>query len=111
MMENVTTTGLILLIALGTYLMRLIPLLWGRKLDPQGRVMTSLQTVGPMLIAALLGVSGAGEAAGQTAGWLPVLLGLVGTGLTYRWQGGFVLPISTGVAAYALGQGLVSLVF
>ncbi|NJO86318.1 MAG: AzlD domain-containing protein [Synechococcaceae cyanobacterium RM1_1_27] len=84
-----STTGLIVLIALGTYLMRAIPFLWGRNLDPNGRVLTSFQALGPMLIAALLGVSVAGDAAEQAAGWLPVLLGLMGTGVLYRWQGGF----------------------
>ena len=103
------TTGLIVLIALGTYLMRVVPFLGARKLDPNGRVLASFQALGPMLIAALLGVSVAGEAAGQAAGWLPVLLGLMGTGLLYRWQGGFVVPISAGVAAYAVGLGVVSL--
>ncbi len=99
------TPALIGCIAVGTYAMRAVPMLWGRRLDTEGRVFRGLQTLGPMLIAALLAVSVVGDRAGRNGwlGWLPEALGLSVAWLLYRWRGGFVLPILGAVLAYAAG--------
>ena len=49
-------------IGLGTYALRALPLIGARRLDPAGKVFRTLQLLGPMLIAALLGVSVIGDA-------------------------------------------------
>ncbi|MCC5859124.1 MAG: AzlD domain-containing protein [Ectothiorhodospiraceae bacterium] len=102
---DLNTIALIGGIALGTYGMRALPMLWGRRLDTTGRPFRVLQTLGPMLIAALLAVSVVGDGAGRSGwlDWLPEVLGLLTALVLYRWRGGFVLPILAGVLAYALG--------
>ena len=95
-------------IGLGTYALRALPLIGARRLDPAGKVFRALQLLGPMLIAAVLGVSVIGDVRGHGAGgWLPELLGLGATLAVQRRFGGFVAPILAGVAACALGLALL----
>jgi branched-subunit amino acid transport protein len=95
-------------IGLGTYALRALPLMGARRLDPAGKVFRALQLLGPMLIAALLGVSVIGDVRGfGPGGWVPELLGLGATLLVQRRCGGFVAPILAGVAACALGLTLL----
>lgn len=97
-----TTTWLIVLVALGNYAMRAGPMLWARGLNTEGRAFAALQTLGPMLIAALFAVSvmpDLGERAGLSA-FLPELLGVAATASVYFWRGGLATPIAAGVCGY-----------
>lgn len=102
-------TWLILLVAPGTYAMRPGPMLWGRALDSEGRVFEALQTLGFMLIAALLAVSVVPEiqARSHPLAFVPPLLGLIAAGVYYHRCPGMAGPVIAGVNCYGLGLVLL----
>ncbi|MGQ4878920.1 AzlD domain-containing protein [Billgrantia sp. LNSP4103-1] len=92
--------------ALGTLLMRLLPLLWmQRRLERQGdddsleAMPHWLSLLGPLMIAALLGVSLMPVAPGATS-WLATVIGALAT-LAVWWRTRTLgWPVAAGVVAY-----------
>ncbi|MGQ7243473.1 AzlD domain-containing protein [Salinicola sp. V024] len=92
--------------ALGTYLMRLLPLLWMQKRlkrsDPNGAVDALpkwLVILGPMMIAAVLGVSLVPRTP-DIAGWLATIIGLGVTLVVWRRTRSLGWPVVAGVATF-----------
>ncbi|WP_110667927.1 AzlD domain-containing protein [Salinicola halophilus] len=92
--------------ALGTYLIRLLPLLWMQRRLRQTREREGsesmpawLAVLGPMMIAAVLGVSLVPRVP-DTAGWVATLVGLIATLLTWRRTRSLGLPVIAGVATF-----------
>ena len=97
---------LIILAGAGTYLMRLLPMLYGQRLAAgRGAVTLVLGALGVAAITALIVVSLL-DLVGQQAGWMRLLLSALLVLLVLR------LARNVGVAtlAGALGYGLLSLV-
>lgn len=101
--------------ALGTYLLRLLPLLWMQRhllqknsnSDTNNQAMPSWLTVlAPTMIAAMFGVSLV-PAHSDLSTWLATFLGGLCTLLVWRRTRSLGWPVCAGVAAY----GLVVLLF
>lgn len=97
--------------ALGTFLMRVLPLLWmQRHLRRQAGAATAmplwLSILGPTMIAAMLGVS---LVPGQItlAAWCVTALGLIATGAVWLKTRSLGLPVLIGVMAYGLAYWLL----
>lgn len=96
----------VIVAALGTYLIRLLPLLWmQRRLRRSGSgshlaaMPQWLIVLGPMMIAAMLGVSLVPKAPGTT-GWVATVLGLAATLLGWRCTRSLGLPVMVGAATF-----------
>jgi branched-subunit amino acid transport protein len=92
--------------ALGTLLMRLLPLLWmQRRLERQGdddspeAMPQWLSLLGPLMIAALLGVSLMPVTPGPLA-WLATAIGVLATLAVWWHKRTLGWPVAAGVAAY-----------
>ncbi|APX92192.1 branched-chain amino acid ABC transporter [Halomonas sp. 1513] len=92
--------------AAGTFLMRLLPLLWMRRrlarLDGDERLDAMPQwlgILGPMMIAAVLGVSLVPATNGASA-WLATAIGMFATLVVWYRLRSLGWPIAAGVAAY-----------
>ncbi|MBB3141932.1 AzlD domain-containing protein [Halomonas organivorans] len=92
--------------AIGTLLMRLIPLLWMQRrlerLDGEDGVEAMprwLALLGPMMIAAVLGVSLVPRHADATA-WLATLVGVLATLAMWYYKRSLGWPVVAGVATY-----------
>ncbi|WP_251978695.1 AzlD domain-containing protein [Salinicola avicenniae] len=103
--------------ALGTYLIRLLPLWWMqrrlKRRDPQSRVDAMpewLAVLGPMMIAAVLGVSLVPKTA-DASGWLATLFGLVATWLVWRRTRSLGLPVAAGVAIFGVAIVMIGALF
>ncbi|WP_413616248.1 AzlD domain-containing protein [Halomonas cupida] len=94
------------LTALGTFLIRLLPLLWmqrrlARRQGENGveALPPWLSILGPMMIAAMLGVSLIPASPSATT-WLATLVGVIVTLLVWRQLRSLGWPVLAGVASY-----------
>ncbi|WFF40115.1 AzlD domain-containing protein [Salinicola endophyticus] len=94
--------------ALGTYLIRLLPLLWMQRRLRHSRERAGTESMpawlgvlGPMMIAAVLGVSLVPRVPDAT-GWIATLVGLAATLLTWRRTRSLGLPVIVGVATFGV---------
>ncbi|MBN8413648.1 MULTISPECIES: AzlD domain-containing protein [Halomonas] len=90
----------------GTLLMRMLPLIWMRKRLSRSSAEAGVDTLpqwlsvlGPLMIAAVLGVSLA-PSQNTLAGWTATLLGVLATLITWRRTRSLGWPVAVGVAAY-----------
>lgn len=104
---------LLLACALGTFLLRALPLIWmqrhllSRSIRNSNQAMPVWLTVlAPTMIAAMFGVSLV-PAHPAVSSWLATLLGGLGTVLVWRRTRSLGWPVCTGVALY----GVVVLLF
>lgn len=104
-----TTSTLLLVIVLsgaGTFLIRLLPMLWQEKevknAGSRGRLRGALNAIGPSAIIALLVVSFWGMVGQQPSSRtvLPIVFGLLGVLLGRRLLGGIAWATLSGVLAY-----------
>ncbi|SDM18734.1 Branched-chain amino acid transport protein (AzlD) [Franzmannia pantelleriensis] len=101
--------------AAGTLLMRLLPLLWMRRrlarLDGDERLDAMpqwLSILGPMMIAAVLGVSLV-PATNDATSWLATAIGVAATLVVWWRMRSLGWPIAAGVAAYGAVVVLIAL--
>ncbi|WP_110655561.1 AzlD domain-containing protein [Salinicola halimionae] len=97
-----------LVAALGTYLIRLLPLLWMQKRltrreanGPVDALPKWLVVLGPMMIAAVLGVSLVPRTP-DAAGWLATLIGLGVTLVVWRRTRSLGWPVVAGVITFGI---------
>ncbi|QTP58269.1 AzlD domain-containing protein [Billgrantia antri] len=100
--------------ALGTLLIRLLPLLWmQRRLERQGgddgleAMPQWLGLLGPLMIAALFGVSLMPVTPGVTS-WLATAIGVLATLAVWWYKRTLGWPVAAGVAAYGVVMVLIS---
>ncbi|MFW3615561.1 AzlD domain-containing protein [Billgrantia antri] len=100
--------------ALGTLLIRLLPLLWmQRRLARQGgddgleAMPQWLTLLGPLMIAALFGVSLMPVTPGAIS-WLATAIGVLATLAVWRYKRTLGWPVAAGVAAYGVVMVLFS---
>ncbi len=97
----------IIAIALGTYLMRALPLVWmTRKLDKNKSNTTEempiwLTVLGPAMIAAMFGTSLIPSSQSITT-WLATALGALVTAVIWYWKRSLGLPVLIGVMIYGI---------
>lgn len=98
--------------ALGTFLVRVAPLLWmQRHLSRRAGASTAmpvwLSVLGPAMIAAMFGVS---LVPGQlsSVAWSVAVCGLLATGLVWLKTRSLGLPVLLGVLAYGLAYWLLN---
>lgn len=94
----------LLVVAVGTFLMRAVPLHWmqrhlSRRSAQHAPTPAWLELSGPLLIAALLGVSSVPSTPGVAA-WLAAAVGLTTTALAWRRRRDLGVPILVGVVSY-----------
>jgi branched-subunit amino acid transport protein len=107
----------LLLASAGTLLMRLLPLLWMQRhlLKQQSSeglaaIPDWLSVLGPLMIAAMLGVSLVPGTPGIAA-WLATALGTVASLLAWRWTKSIGWPVVAGVTLYGLVTVLARMAF
>lgn len=95
----------IALSALGTLLMRVVPFLWmQRRLDQRegpGGMPEWLAILGPLMIAAVLGVSIV-PVNPSPVSWLATALGLIATIVMWRRTRSLGWPVAVGVAVFGV---------
>lgn len=95
-------------IALGTFAMRVVPLLYMRRLLESGAENREsamplwLRVLGPTMIGAMLGTSLVPGHAGNAASWLATAAGLLATYAVWKKTASLGWPILAGVAAYGV---------
>ena len=94
--------------ALGTFLMRALPLLWMRRHLVRKQASNSLDAMptwltvlGPLMIAAMFGVSLV-PASETRAAWLATVIGVLATYLVWKKTNSLGWPVFAGVAVYGL---------
>lgn len=94
--------------AAGTYAMRVVPLIWMQRhlkkhsdKDAVEVIPQWLSILGPLMIAAMLGVSMVPKSPDLNA-WLATLIGCMATVLTWKYTRSLGLPILVGVVAFGL---------
>jgi branched-subunit amino acid transport protein len=102
--------------AIGTLLLRMIPLLWMRRRlsrhngESGGEALPQwLGILGPLMIAALFGVSLVPRHP-DALSWLATLIGVASTLLTWRFTRSLGWPIAAGVAGFGAVVILAGLV-
>lgn len=96
-----------ILIAIGTFLMRLLPMLWMsrhmRAKSANGIEHTPLwlSILGPTMIAAMFGTSLIPSTPSLSA-WLATLLGCISTIIFWYWKRSLGLPVFAGVLIYGV---------
>ncbi|XKE44502.1 AzlD domain-containing protein [Halomonas organivorans] len=98
----------VLATALGTLLMRLVPLLWMRRRlkrtagqDGVEAMPQWLGILGPLMVAAVLGVSLVPRDPDALA-WVATAIGVIATLLVWRRTRSLGWPVAAGVAAYGV---------
>lgn len=94
--------------ALGTFLLRALPLVWMQRHLVQRKAKntldampTWLSVLGPLMIAAMFGVSLVpGEV--SPASWLATALGVLVTLVVWRWTRSLGWPVFAGVSVYGV---------
>ncbi|MFS1703982.1 AzlD domain-containing protein [Alteromonas sp. AMM-1] len=102
----------IVVAALGTFAMRAVPLLWTQRHfnkhkanNTQAQLPTWIGVLGPLMIAAMLGVSLIPKV-NSMAGWSATLAGSLVTVLVWRKTKTLGLPVLAGVLAFGLVFGV-----
>ncbi|MEZ9513091.1 branched-chain amino acid ABC transporter [Vibrio breoganii] len=95
-----------LLIAAGTFAMRVLPMLWmSRRMKDRDQssslnnIPTWLSVLGPTMIAAMFGTSLI-PTTPSLSSWLATLVGTLFTLLIWYWKRSLGLPVLAGVAIY-----------
>lgn len=98
----------LLLVSAGTLCMRFLPLLWMQrhllKQKSKGGLAAIpdwLSVLGPLMIAAMLGVSLVPAAAGWSA-WFATLLGALSALMAWLWTKSLGWPVLAGVSCYGV---------
>lgn len=97
----------VILIAIGTFLMRLLPMLWmSRRMRAKSANSIEhtplwLSVLGPNMIAAMLGTSLIPSTPSLTA-WLATFLGCIVTIIFWYWKRSLGLPVFAGVLMYGV---------
>lgn len=103
----------VIVIAVGTYAMRLIPLLWMQRhlqkhedKDALNAVPQWLSILGPLMIAAMLGVSMTPKT-NDAAAWAATLIGCAATLLAWYCTRSLGLPVLVGVVMFGVSSLLL----
>lgn len=98
----------IIVAAVGTYALRVGPLLWTQRHfnkhkanNTQARLPTWLSVLGPLMIAAMLGASLIPKAPSAES-WAATAIGVFITSLTWRKYRSLGLPVFCGVVSFGL---------
>lgn len=98
----------IMVAAIGTFAMRAVPLLWTQRHfnkhkanNTQAQLPTWIGVLGPLMIAAMLGVSLIPKDA-SIAGWLATFIGSLMTTVVWRKTKTLGLPVLAGVLVFGI---------
>ena len=102
----------IVVAAIGTYALRVVPLLWTQRHfnkhkanNTEARLPTWLSVLGPLMIAAMLGASLIPKAP-SAASWIATAIGTVVTVLVWRKFKSLGLPVFCGVLSFGVALGI-----
>ena len=102
----------IVVAAIGTYALRVVPLLWTQRHfnkhkanNTEARLPTWLSVLGPLMIAAMLGASLIPKAP-SAASWIATAIGTVVTMLVWRKFKSLGLPVFCGVLSFGVAFGI-----
>jgi|GEM_PF-119717 len=102
----------IVVAAIGTYALRVGPLLWTQRHfnkhkanNTEARLPTWLSVLGPLMIAAMLGASLIPKAP-SAASWIATAIGTVITVLVWRKFKSLGLPVFCGVVSFGVAFGI-----
>ena len=102
----------IVVAAIGTYALRVVPLLWTQRHfnkhkanNTEARLPTWLSVLGPLMIAAMLGASLIPKAP-SAASWIATAIGTVITVLVWRKFKSLGLPVFCGVLSFGVAFGI-----
>ena len=102
----------IVVAAIGTYALRVVPLLWTQRHfnkhkanNTEARLPTWLSGLGPLMIAAMLGASLIPKAP-SAASWIATAIGTVVTVLVWRKFKSLGLPVFCGVLSFGVAFGI-----
>ena len=102
----------IVVAAIGTYALRVVPLLWTQRHfnkhkanNTEARLPTWLSVLGPLMIAAVLGASLIPKAP-SAASWIATAIGTVVTVLVWRKFKSLGLPVFCGVLSFGVAFGI-----
>ena len=102
----------IVVAAIGTYALRVVPLLWTQRHfnkhkanNTEARLPTWLSVLGPLMLAAMLGASLIPKAP-SAASWIAPAIGTVVTVLVWRKFKSLGLPVFCGVLSFGIAFGI-----
>ena len=102
----------IVVAAIGTYALRVVPLLWTQRHfnkhkanNTEARLPTWLSVLGPLMIAAMLGASLIPKAP-SAASWIATAIGTVVTVVVWRKFKSLGLPVFCGVLSFGVAFGI-----
>ena len=102
----------IVVAAIGTYALRVVPLLWTQRHfnkhkanNTEAHLPTWLSVLGPLMIAAMLGASLIPKAP-SAASWIATAIGTVVTVLVWRKFKSLGLPVFCGVLSFGVAFGI-----
>jgi len=102
----------IVVAAIGTYALRVVPLLWTQRHfnkhkanNTEARLPTWLSVLGPLMIAAMLGASLIPKAP-SAASWIATAIGTVVTVVVWRKFKSLGLPVFCGVLSFGIAFGI-----
>ena len=102
----------IVVAAIGTYALRVVPLLWTQRHfnkhkanNTEARLPAWLSVLGPLMIAAMLGASLIPKAP-SAASWIATAIGTVVTVLVWRKFKSLGLPVFCGVLSFGVAFGI-----
>ena len=102
----------IVVAAIGTYALRVVPLLWTQRHfnkhkanNTEARLPTWLSVLGPLMLAAMLGASLIPKAP-SAASWIATAIGTVVTVLVWRKFKSLGLPVFCGVLSFGVAFGI-----
>ena len=102
----------IVVAAIGTYALCVVPLLWTQRHfnkhkanNTEARLPTWLSVLGPLMIAAMLGASLIPKAP-SAASWIATAIGTVVTVLVWRKFKSLGLPVFCGVLSFGVAFGI-----
>ena len=102
----------IVVAAIGTYALRVVPLLWTQRHfnkhkanNTEARLPTWLSVLGPLMIAAMLGASLIPKVP-SAASWIATAIGTVVTVVVWRKFKSLGLPVFCGVLSFGVAFGI-----
>tara|TARA_Y100001938_G_scaffold63904_1_gene88894 strand:+ start:115 stop:456 length:342 start_codon:yes stop_codon:yes gene_type:complete len=102
----------IVVAAIGTYALRVVPLLWTQRHfnkhkanNTEARLPAWLSVLGPLMIAAMLGASLIPKAP-SAASWIATAIGTVVTVVVWRKFKSLGLPVFCGVLSFGIAFGI-----